>query len=135
MSEWEPLYIIWWRPRRPFIMWTVRKWVSCIGNVILCFLNLTENLQLPVIILCIIYNGSHSDMWLVWLYCVQCHFQQYFSFISWRSVLLMEETAENHQPAVSFLLSSRNIRWHSRYKTLIYVQSTWWMVVVVFIIW
>ena len=32
-------------------------------------------------------------------FCVECHFQQYFSYISWRSVLLVEQTGvplENH---------------------------------------
>ena len=33
-------------------------------------------------------------------YGVQRHFQQYFS-ISWRSVLLVEETGESHRPAAS----------------------------------
>jgi hypothetical protein len=37
-------------------------------------------------------------------YDVQCHFQQYFSLISCRSILLVEETivsGENHWPAAS----------------------------------
>ena len=35
------------------------------------------------------------------VYDVKRHFQQYFSYISWRSVLLMEETGENHRSVAS----------------------------------
>jgi hypothetical protein len=37
-------------------------------------------------------------------YDVQHHFQQYFNYMTWQSVLLEEETGvprENHQPAAS----------------------------------
>jgi hypothetical protein len=40
-------------------------------------------------------------------YDVQRHFQQYFSYISWRSVLLVEETVvpgENHRHSPTHLI-------------------------------
>ena len=38
-------------------------------------------------------TNIHVENLVNWLvYGVQCHFQQYFSYISWRSVLLVEET-------------------------------------------
>ena len=55
---------------------------------------------------CIISDQAsyYNLLWFGFVYIAKRHYQQYFSYISWRSVLLVEETevsGENHRPVAS----------------------------------
>jgi len=58
-------------------------------------------LFLVAIDMLLLYSTTIILIWFGWLvYGVYCHFQQYFSYLSWRSVLLVEEAEsprENHR--------------------------------------
>ena len=63
--------------------------------------------------LSMVYNNTETYLfWLVWLFIVFNDTCNNISFISWRSVLLVEETGEHHWHVVSYWQTlSHNVVW------------------------
>jgi uncharacterized membrane protein len=70
------------------------------------------------------YNNTETYLfWLVWLFIVFNDTFNNISFISWRSVLLVEETGEHHWHVVSYWQTlSHNVVWstHKLYHIMLY---------------